>query len=221
MIDRVETVAEEFASSISHGIGLLGSLAALPLLVLATRRHKDPWLMTGVVIFGASLVLLYLASTLYHALPPSRAKRICRILDHSAIYLLIAGTYAPFTLGPLRGPWGYSLLTVVWFLALLGMITKNAVILIGQIEAERAERKDVWQAAIDASSARFRPIMLTAISTVLGMIPIAPTVPGLGGTITSAPVWRATAAARASAAKGIPWQKTTLPTGRLPFTRFR
>jgi hemolysin III len=124
MIDRVETVAEEFASSISHGIGLVGSIAALPVLVLATRRHKDPWLTTGVVIFGASLILLYLASTMYHALPPSKAKRICRVLDHSAIYLLIAGTYAPFTLGPLRGPWGYSLLAVVWALALLGITVK-------------------------------------------------------------------------------------------------
>ena len=106
MIDRVETVAEELASSISHGIGLVGSLAALPVLILATRRHRDPWLMTGVVIFGASLVLLYLASTLYHALPPSKAKRVCRVLDHSAIYLLIAGTYAPFTLGRSAVPGG-------------------------------------------------------------------------------------------------------------------
>jgi hemolysin III len=124
MIDRVETVAEEFASSISHGIGLVGSIAALPVLVLATRRHQDPWLMTGVVVFGSSLVILYLASTLYHALPPSKAKRVCRVLDHSAIYLLIAGTYAPFTLGPLRGPWGYTLLVVVWTLALLGIAVK-------------------------------------------------------------------------------------------------
>jgi hemolysin III len=124
LIDRVESVAEEFASSISHGIGLVGSIAALPVLVLATRKHNDPWLLTGVIIFGTSLVLLYLASTLYHALPPSKAKRVCRVLDHSAIYLLIAGTYAPFTLGPLRGPWGYTLLAVVWTLAFFGIAVK-------------------------------------------------------------------------------------------------
>lgn len=124
MIERVETVAEEVASSISHGVGLLASLVALPVLVVVTVKRHDAWLVTGVSIFGATLVLLYLASTLYHAFPPSRAKKVFRLLDHSAIYLLIAGTYTPFALGPLRGLWGVVLLSIVWGLAVSGICVK-------------------------------------------------------------------------------------------------
>lgn len=124
MIERVESVAEEVASSISHGVGLLASLVALPVLVAVTVKRHDAWLVTGVSIFGATLVLLYLASTLYHAFPPSRAKKVFRLLDHSAIYLLIAGTYTPFALGPLRGPWGVVLLSIVWGLAVSGICVK-------------------------------------------------------------------------------------------------
>ena len=78
----------------------------------------------GASVFAGTAVVLYLASTLYHALPPNRAKRVFRVLDHSAIFLLIAGTYTPFTLGVLRGPWGWALLGIVWGLAALGIVLK-------------------------------------------------------------------------------------------------
>ncbi|MEK6688988.1 MAG: hemolysin III family protein, partial [Gemmatimonadota bacterium] len=100
---RVQSPGEEIANSISHGIGLLGTLIALPVLVIGAVPH-GPAAIMGAAVFGATMALLYLTSTLYHAIPPSRAKRVWRILDHGAIYLLIAGTYTPFTLISLRGP---------------------------------------------------------------------------------------------------------------------
>lgn len=127
MADRMQSLGEEVANSITHGAGLLASIAALPILVLAALGRRDPWQLVGGAIFGATLVLLYLASTLYHALPAGRAKRVLRVLDHSAIYLLIAGTYTPFTLGALRGPWGWALLGTIWALALCGIVAKCAV----------------------------------------------------------------------------------------------
>ncbi|MDB4886925.1 MAG: hemolysin [Gemmatimonadetes bacterium] len=117
--------AEEIANSLTHGAGLLGSLIALPILLLATTRGEgDGWHLAGSIIYGASLILLYGASTLYHALREGRAKEILRVLDHSAIYLLIAGSYTPFMLGALRGPWGWSMLAIVWTLALVGIVGK-------------------------------------------------------------------------------------------------
>ena len=124
MSDRPQTSGEEIANSLTHGAGLLASLAALPVLVVAAAGRRDPWQLVGGAIFGATLVLLYLASTLYHAVPASRAKAMLRVFDHSAIYLLIAGTYTPFTLGALRGPWGWALLGTIWSLALLGILAK-------------------------------------------------------------------------------------------------
>jgi hemolysin III len=100
-------------------------MAALPVLVLAAARRDDPWQLVGGAVFGVTLVLLYLASTLFHAVPAtSRAKRAMRVADHSAIYLLIAGTYTPFTLGALRGAWGWTLLGVIWALAIAGVLAK-------------------------------------------------------------------------------------------------
>lgn len=122
--ERPQTVGEEIANSVIHGLGLVASIAALPILVAFAVRRGDTWQVVGGAIFGATLVLLYLASTLYHALPVSAAKRILRVIDHSAIYLLIAGTYTPFTLGALRGPWGWTLLITIWTLALLGIAAK-------------------------------------------------------------------------------------------------
>jgi hemolysin III len=118
------TLGEEIANSVTHGVGLLLSLVALPtLVVLAATRH-DTWQIVGGAIFGATLILLYCASTLYHAIPSPRAKRVFRVLDHAAIYLLIAGTYTPFALGVLRGAWGWSLLVAVWTLAAIGIVLK-------------------------------------------------------------------------------------------------
>lgn len=125
MAGRTLSLGEEIANSVTHGVGLLASAAALPVLIVVAVGRHDVWQVVGGAIFGATLVLLYTASTLYHALPPaSRAKRVFRVLDHAAIYLLIAGTYTPFALGALRGPWGWSLLGVVWGLAVLGIVAK-------------------------------------------------------------------------------------------------
>ena len=124
---RPQTLGEEIASSVTHGVGLVASIVALPLLVLAAAREGDGWRVASAAVFGASLVLLYAASTLYHALPPSRAKRVFRVIDHAAIYVLIAGTYSPFLLGPLRGAWGWSLLGVLWGLAVLGVVAKSTL----------------------------------------------------------------------------------------------
>jgi hemolysin III len=125
-IDRVQSLGEEIANSVTHGLGALASLVALPFLVLAGLPHGAA-VVTGNVVFGASLFLLYISSTIYHSLARNRAKRVFRIIDHSAIYVLIAGTYTPFMLGVLRGPWGWSLLAVVWGLALLGVGMTSAV----------------------------------------------------------------------------------------------
>lgn len=107
-----------------HGAALLASIAALPVLVLRAAASGHAAQLVGSVVFGAMLVLLYLSSTMYHAWRPGHTKHVLRIVDHSAIYLLIAGTYTPFMLGPLRGAWGWSLLTIIWTLAALGIVAK-------------------------------------------------------------------------------------------------
>ena len=127
MLERPQSPGEEIANAITHGAGLLASLAALPVLVLAASGRRDVWQLIGGAVFGVSLILLYLASTLYHALPVCRAKRALRVIDHAAIYLLIAGTYTPFMLGVLRGPWGWALLGTIWALALVGIAGKCTV----------------------------------------------------------------------------------------------
>ena len=121
------SLGEEIACSVSHGVALLASLVALPVLVVSALRQGDPWHVVAVSIFGATLVLLYAASTLYHAIRTQHAKRVLRVLDHAAIYLVIAGSYTPFTLGVLRGPWGWSLLIAIWALAILGIALKTSL----------------------------------------------------------------------------------------------
>lgn len=116
------SVAEEIAHAVTHGVGVLLSVAGLIVLVVLAVSRGDAWHLVSCSVYGTTLVLLYTASTLYHALPSSRAKNVCRVLDHSAIYLLIAGTYTPFTLVNLRGGWGWSLFGVVWGLAVLGVV---------------------------------------------------------------------------------------------------
>lgn len=115
---------EDLANSLTHGLGLVASLAGLPILILAGMARNDPWQIVSGAVYGTTLVLLYAASTLYHALPPCRAKQVCRFLDHAAIFLLIAGTYTPFTLGALRGPLGLTLFLVIWSLVALGIALK-------------------------------------------------------------------------------------------------
>lgn len=118
------TSGEEIANSLSHGVGLVLAIVATPILIVAAVRYGTAWNTVGVSVFAASMVLLYLSSTLYHALTHGTAKRIFRMLDHGAIFLLIAGTYTPFTLGVLRGPWGWTLFGLVWALAAVGLTMK-------------------------------------------------------------------------------------------------
>ncbi|MGZ8455331.1 MAG: PAQR family membrane homeostasis protein TrhA [Gemmatirosa sp.] len=123
-VGRPQTRAEEVANAITHGAGLVASIIAVPVLLGRTIPRTDTPLDVGIVVFGVTLFLMYLTSTLYHAVPHPRAKHLLRTLDHSAIYLLIAGTYTPFLLGALRGAWGWTLLVVIWLLAALGVVAK-------------------------------------------------------------------------------------------------
>jgi hemolysin III len=118
---------EEAANSISHGLALVLAIVAVPILVIEAVRLGSVQFTVGVCVFGGTLILLYLASTLYHSLTHEAGKSVCRLLDHTAIFLLIAGTYTPFSLGVLRGPWGWSLLAIIWALAILGITLKIRV----------------------------------------------------------------------------------------------
>ncbi|SEI74361.1 PAQR family membrane homeostasis protein TrhA [Nitrosomonas eutropha] len=122
--EREQSLGEEIANSISHGIGLVAALIATPFLIMRAVQYADTGFIIGASFFAATMILLYLASTLYHALPQGKAKRVFKIIEHSAIYLLIAGTYTPFTLGVLRGPWGWTLFGIVWGLAAIGVTLK-------------------------------------------------------------------------------------------------
>ena len=122
--ERPQSLGEEIANSVSHGIGLLLALAGFPVLVVATLRRGDVVEVVGATVFGITVVLLYSTSMLFHAFRQSRAKRIFQVLDHSAIYLLIAGTYTPFTLGVLHGTWGWILFGLVWSMAAVGIMLK-------------------------------------------------------------------------------------------------
>jgi len=115
---------EEIANTISHGLGLILALIAVPILIAEALRAGNVQFTVGVSVFGGTMVLLYLASTLYHSLTHEAAKSLFRLFDHTAIFLLIAGTYTPFSLGVLRGPWGWSLLAAIWILAIVGIILK-------------------------------------------------------------------------------------------------
>jgi hemolysin III len=121
---RSQSTGEELANSISHGIGLCAVLIGAPILLLEARR-SSPGFFFGTVIFAVTMSMLYLGSTLYHAWPQTHGKTVLRTLDHSAIFLLIAGTYTPFTLGPLRGLWGSTILAFVWALAIFGVFLKT------------------------------------------------------------------------------------------------
>jgi hemolysin III len=115
---------EEIANAITHGIGLLLSIAGFVVLLVLAALRGTAWHIVACSIYGATLICLYTASTLYHAVISPRVKRALRIFDHSAIYLLISGTYTPFLLVSLRGPWGWSLFGVIWGLALAGVLFK-------------------------------------------------------------------------------------------------
>jgi hemolysin III len=122
--DRAQSWGEEVANSLSHGIGFLLAIASLPVLVQFSAQRGSAADVVGASLFSATMILLYGVSTLYHALPAGRAKQWFNRLDHAAIYLFIAGSYMPYLLGVLRGPWGWTLLGIVWGAAALGVVAK-------------------------------------------------------------------------------------------------
>lgn len=115
---------EELANSITHGVGILFGISALCIMTTFASLYGNAWHIVGCSVFGATLVLLYTFSTLYHSVSLPRVKTVFRVLDHVAIFLLIAGTYTPFTLVSLRGAWGWSIFGVVWGAALVGILLK-------------------------------------------------------------------------------------------------
>lgn len=131
-INEFYTRGEEIANGITHGIGAALSIAALVILVVLAALYGTAWHVASFTVYGASLILLFTASTLYHSIQHPRLRPILRRLDHASIYVLIAGTYTPFALVSLRGPWGWSLFGVVWGIAVLGIIFK--VLFINRLE---------------------------------------------------------------------------------------
>jgi len=121
---RDQTRGEEIANSVSHGVGFLAAVAVTPIMIIKAIPLGVA-AITGVSIFGATMMVLYLASTLYHAFPQSRTKRVFQVFDHSAIFLLIAGTYTPFTLSVLPSLWGWTLFGIIWTLAVAGVVLKS------------------------------------------------------------------------------------------------
>jgi len=121
-----QSAGEEVANGVSHGIGLVGAIIGTPILLMAAFRHGNIPFLIGTIVFTATMLLVYLASTLYHSWPQSNTKSLLQLIDHAAIFLLIAGTYTPFALGPLRDRGGLVMLGIVWALAIFGIIIKAA-----------------------------------------------------------------------------------------------
>jgi hemolysin III len=122
--DWTQSRREEVANSVSHGLGLAAALVAAPFLILTAARHENTLFLVGTILFVVTMLFLYLCSTAYHAWPQTRLKCVLQLIDHSAIFLLIAGTYSPFALGPLRGPWGWAIFALIWTLAAFGVLLK-------------------------------------------------------------------------------------------------
>lgn len=163
-LKREQSQAEEIANSISHGIGLVAALVGTPFLITHAARHGDAGFIVGTSVFSATIILLYLASTLYHALPMGKAKGVFRVIEHSAIFLLIAGTYTPFTLGVLRGAWGWTLFGVIWGLAVAGV-------------------------ALKAFYKASHPILSTSLYLLMGWVVVIAVDPLLAGVPTAGLLW--------------------------------
>jgi hemolysin III len=123
MTERVQSFGEEIANSVSHALGLLAAIGAAPVLI-AGARDLDDARFAGIIVFSVTMVMLYLTSTLFHALPDGKAKRVFLRLDHCAIFLFIAGSYTPFALGGSQGIWGWILFGLVWLVAVAGIFLK-------------------------------------------------------------------------------------------------
>ena len=124
-VSRDYSRAEERAHYLSHAVGFVGALIGAPFLIEAALRHGGAAAVVGASVFAVTAALLYLSSTVYHAMPPGKPKEVCEVVDHAAIYLLIAGTYTPFTLGVLRGTLGWTLFGLVWTIAVVGVVLKS------------------------------------------------------------------------------------------------
>lgn len=124
IVKREQSRSEEIANSASHAVGLTAALISVPFLVSHALLVGSTEFLIGTSLFAATMVLLYLASTLYHAFPPGKVKLLMQVVEHAAIFFLIAGTYTPFTLGVLRGTWGWTLLGLIWGLAAAGVLLK-------------------------------------------------------------------------------------------------
>jgi hemolysin III len=121
---KLYSVGEEIAHALTHGLGVVLAIVGLTVMVARAALYGNNWHVAAASVFGATLVLMYSASTLYHSIPLPRAKKVLRIIDHSTIYFLIAGTYTPFTLVTLHGFWGWLLFGITWGLALAGVVFK-------------------------------------------------------------------------------------------------
>ena len=137
-LDRIplsprQSLGEEIANAISHGVGVGLSIAALVILVVFAAKQSDAWKVVAFSIYGATMITLYLSSTLYHSFHQPRVKRFFRIMDHSSIFLLIAGTYTPITIGTMRGGWGWTLFGIIWGLTIAGICLK--IFALGKLKA--------------------------------------------------------------------------------------
>lgn len=131
-ISQRYSIGEEIANSVTHGVGAALSIAAMSILIFIASQNRDAWRIVSFSIYGSTLFILYLASTLYHAFTHEKTKRFFRLMDHSSIFLLIAGTYTPPTLIAMRGPWGWSLFCLIWAMAIGGIIFE--LIFIGRFQ---------------------------------------------------------------------------------------
>jgi hemolysin III len=118
------TLGEEIANSVTHGVGIVLAIAGLAVLTAYAARNGTAWHVVASAIFGATLILCFTTSTLYHSIQIERVKQVLRVFDHSAVFLLIAGTYTPFMLIGVPGPWGWTILAAVWTLAIAGIVLK-------------------------------------------------------------------------------------------------
>jgi hemolysin III len=123
-LTRHQTLGEEIANSLSHGVGLVAAVAGTAVVIVTALQRHNTAMVVGGSVFSATMILMYLSSLLYHALPHGRGKHVFRLFDHTAIFLLIAGTYTPIALGVLKGAWGWALFGVVWLLAVVGITLK-------------------------------------------------------------------------------------------------
>lgn len=174
---KMYSVKEEIANAITHGLGAGLAIAGLVLLVVFAAGSSDPWRVVSGAVYGSALIVLYLASTLYHALPSPRVKRLFRVFDHSAIYILIAGTYTPFLLVSMRGPWGWSLFGVLWGITVVGIAFK--FFCVGR-----------WDRLSTALYVAMGWVALLALKPALTMIPVpAMIMAALGGLLYTAGVF--------------------------------